>query len=148
GQQVLAAGLLRPAHLLDVVKHFILFKRDQGRTIKLVARYPQFRAVHAALRRLREGKTRLQTGDKDERGGVVWHTQGSGKSFTMTFLVRKLRTATDLRRFKVVVVTDRTDLEEQLTGSAVLSGEVPRKPATGAKLQAILRAKGPDLVFA
>jgi type I restriction enzyme R subunit len=150
GQQVMAAGLLRPAHLLDIVRNFILFKKEEGRTIKLVARYPQFRAVHAALRRLREGQSRQQTGDQDGRGGVIWHTQGAGKSFTMTFLVRKLRTQPEgspLRRFKVVVVTDRTDLEEQLEASAKLSGEVPRKAKSGADLEAALREQGPALVF-
>lgn len=150
GQQVMAAGLLRPEHLLDVVRNFILFKKEEGRTIKLAARYPQFRAVHAALKRLREGQTRQQTGDQDGRGGIIWHTQGAGKSFTMTFLVRKLRTQPEgspLRRFKVVVVTDRTDLEEQLEGSAKLSGEVPRKARSGADLEKALREPGPALVF-
>ncbi len=150
GQQVMVAGLLRPTHLLDVIRNFILFKKEEGRTIKLVARYPQFRAAHAALKRLREGQTRQQTGDHDGRGGVIWHTQGAGKSFTMTFLVRKLRTQPEgspLRRFKVVVVTDRTDLEEQLESSAKLSGEVPRKAKSGADMQAALREQGPALVF-
>jgi type I restriction enzyme, R subunit len=148
GQQFLAAGLLRPEYLLDVIRHFVLFKKGQGKTVKLLARYPQFRAVHAALRRLHEGKTLAENGDRDGRGGIIWHTQGSGKSFTMTFLVRKLRTSADLRRFKVVVVTDRTDLEEQLGESAVLSGEEPRRATSGARLEAILREPGPDLVFA
>ncbi len=148
GQQTLAAGLLRPAHLLDVVRNFILFKKDQSRIVKLVPRYQQFRAVHKAVERLRTGKTREQDGDHDTRGGIVWHTQGSGKSFTMTFLVRKLRSLPDLRRFKVVVVTDRTDLQEQLGESAVLSGEEPRKAKSAAKLHDILREPGPDLVFA
>lgn len=148
GQQTLAAGLLRPAHLLDVIRSFMLFKRDGNKTLKIVARYPQFRAVHKAIERLRTGQTREQDGDHDTRGGIVWHTQGSGKSFTMTFLVRKLRTLPDLRRFKVVVVTDRTDLQEQLSGSAVLSGEEPRKADSAAKLHSILGETGPDLVFA
>ncbi|MBL8798674.1 MAG: type I restriction endonuclease subunit R [Planctomycetia bacterium] len=148
GQQTLAAGLLRPVHLLDVVRHFILFKRDGSKTVKLLARYPQFRAVHKVVERLRIGQTREQDGDHDTRGGIVWHTQGSGKSFTMTFLVRSLRSLPDLRRFKVVVVTDRTDLQEQLSASAVLSGEEPRKATSATKLQEILSETGPDLVFA
>ncbi|MFO0877582.1 MAG: type I restriction endonuclease subunit R [Gemmataceae bacterium] len=148
GQQLLAAGLLRPVNLLDTVRNFILFKRDGSRTVKVVARYQQFRAVHKAVERLRTGKTREQDGDHDARGGIVWHTQGSGKSFTMTFLVRKMRTLPDLCRFKVVVVTDRNDLEEQLSASAVLSGEQPRKARSAAKLREILSETGPDLVFA
>ena len=66
----------------------------------------------------------------------------------MTFLVRKLRTLPDLRRFKIVVVTDRTDLQEQLAASAVLSGEQPRKANSVTKLHDILQETGPDLVFA
>lgn len=148
GQQMLAAGMLRPANLLDMVRTFTLFRKDGSRTAKLSARYPQFRAVHKTVERLRTGQTREQNGDHDTRGGIVWHTQGSGKSFTMTFLVRKLRTLPDLRRFKIVVVTDRIDLQDQLAASAVLSGEEPRKASSAAKLHDILRETGPDLVFA
>jgi hypothetical protein len=75
-----------------------------------VTRYQQFRAVHAAIRRLHSGKTRTQHGESDQRGGIIWHTQGSGKSPTTVFLVRQMRMPPELRWFKVVVVTDRTDL--------------------------------------
>ena len=91
-QERLVAGLLRPAHLLDVVRHFMLFMAVDGQTIKSVCRYQQYRAVNRAIQRLRTGKTRRQDGEHDRRGGIVWHTQGSGKSLTMVFLVRKLRT--------------------------------------------------------
>src|SRR5207247_11335385 len=83
----------------------------------------QFRAVHATVRQLETGKTKSETGDTDTRGGVVWHTQGSGKSLTMAFLVKKLRTLQELRAFKVVVVSDRTSLERQLRGTMQLAGE-------------------------
>jgi type I restriction enzyme R subunit len=109
-QERLVAGLLRPAHLLDIVRHFTLFMTIEGQTVKSVCRYQQYRAVNRAIERLRTGKTRVQDGEHDRRGGIVWHTQGSGKSLTMVFLIRKLRTDPLLRRFKVVVVTDRTDL--------------------------------------
>gem|GEM_PF-4597546 len=84
------------------------------------------RAVHKALTRLQEGRTYAQGADRDERGGIIWHTQGSGKSLSMVFLVRKMRTIPKLSRFKVVVVTDRTDLEGQLRETARLSGETLR----------------------
>jgi type I restriction enzyme R subunit len=147
-QEILVAGMLRPAHLLDIVRNFTLFKQDAGRTIKVVARYQQFRAVHEAIRRLAHGQTRTQHGDSDQRGGIIWHTQGSGKSLTMVFLVRKMRTLHDLRRFKVVVVTDRTDLEKQLSDTAVLTGETVRKATGTDNLQDILAEPGADLVFA
>ena len=148
GQQCLVAGMLRPAHLLDLVRHFTLFKDFDGRRGKVVARYQQFRAVHEAVRRLKTGATRLQDGEHDRRGGVVWHTQGSGKSLTMVFLVRKMRSEPELRRFKVVVVTDRTDLERQLSDTAALTGETVRKAAGTRDLKRILAEPGPDLVFA
>ncbi|HLB48846.1 MAG TPA: type I restriction endonuclease, partial [Anaerolineales bacterium] len=147
-QQILVAGMLRPEHLLDLVRNFILFQQSGGRTSKIVARYPQFRAVHEALRRLRFGQTRPQHGERDQRGGIIWHTQGSGKSLTMVFLVRKMRTLPDLRRFKVVAVTDRTDLEKQLSDTAALTGEPIAKATATEELKTLLRAPGADLVFA
>lgn len=147
-QEVLAAGLLRPAYLLDAMRSFTVFMTtDDGVRIKVVPRYQQFRSVHIALNRLREGKTRRQDGMTDRRGGIIWHTQGSGKSLTMVFLVKKLRTLPELRRFKVVVVTDRTDLEDQLSKTAKLAGQVMRvaRNADGAK--AHLGRQEPDLVF-
>ena len=157
-QQTLVAGMLRPAHLLDIVRHFTLFLEAGGRTIKAVCRYQQFRAVQLAVRRMLTGKTRAQDGEHDRRGGIVWHTQGSGKSLTMVFLIRKMRSHPNLRRFKVVAVTDRRDLEKQLADTAALTGEVltrVKAETRGARavssyevLQEVLRRKGKDLVFA
>ncbi|MDP9357836.1 MAG: type I restriction endonuclease subunit R [Chloroflexota bacterium] len=147
-QQTLVAGMLRPAHLLDIARNFTLFDSAEGCTIKKVARYQQFRAVHAAIRRLQTGQTRAQHGESDQRGGIIWHTQGSGKSLTMVFLVRKMRRLPDLRRFKVVIVTDRTDLEKQLSATAALTGETVCRARNEEALKAILRAEGPDVVFA
>jgi type I restriction enzyme R subunit len=155
-QQILVAGMLRPAHLLDLVRSFTVFQQEDGRTRKVVARYQQFRAVHKAVARLQKGRTRRQGAERDERGGIIWHTQGSGKSLTMVFLVRKMRTMEGLKRFKVVAVTDRTDLEGQLRETARLSGETLRPDDQDAKLresptaltQRILSETTPDIVFA
>lgn len=147
-QEVMAAGLLRPQYLLDALRSFTVYMTtDDGVRIKVVPRYQQFRSVHIALQRLQEGKTRRQDGMSDRRGGIIWHTQGSGKSLTMVFLVRKLRTIAALRRFKVVVVTDRTDLEDQLSKTARLAGQVMRvaRNADGARTH--LGRQEPDLVF-
>ena len=146
-QERLVAGLLTPANLLDVVRHFTLFMTVEGQVIKAVCRYQQYRAVIRAIERLRTGATRRQDGEYDRRGGIVWHTQGSGKSLTMVFLVRKMRTDRQLRRFKVVVVTDRQDLEEQLSATATLTGETVGAATSAAGLRALLRRKGPGLVF-
>lgn len=147
-QETLAAGMLRPSHLLDLVRHFTLFTQLGGKTVKLVARYQQFRAVREATRRLKTGKTRLEDGVQDRRGGIVWHTQGSGKSLTMVFLVRAMRSDPDLRRFKIVVVTDRTDLQDQLAGVAHLTGDVVRVATSASALKTLLAQPGPGLVFA
>jgi type I restriction enzyme R subunit len=147
-QEKLVAGMLRPEHLLDIVRNFSIYKQESGKTIKVVARYQQYRAVHKAIVKLSTGKTRLQHGETDQRGGIVWHTQGSGKSLTMVFLVRKMRTLPKLRRFKVVAVTDRKDLEDQLSATAELTGETVRKPKSSRKLKEALREKGSDFVFA
>jgi type I restriction enzyme R subunit len=157
-QEKLIAGMLQPANLLDIVRHFTLFLEVGGRTIKAVCRYQQFRAVQLATQRLLTGKTRAQDGEHDRRGGIVWHTQGSGKSLTMVFLLRKMRSIPELRSFKVVAVTDRRDLEKQLAETAQLTGEVltriksqtraARTISASDVLQEVLRKPGKDLVFA
>lgn len=142
-QQVLAAGVLQPTTLLDLLENFTL-SDARG---KRVARYQQYRAVRKALDRLQTGETRVLGAEVDGRGGVVWHTQGSGKSLTMMFLVRALRTVPNLRSFKVVVVTDRRDLEKQLAATASVAGE-PVRVAKGVKqLNAALALPGAGFVF-
>jgi type I restriction enzyme R subunit len=147
-QEVLVAGMLRPAHLLDIVRNFTLFMPIDGRTVKIACRYQQFRAVQRSIIRLTTGATRAQDGEFDRRGGIVWHTQGSGKSLTMVFLIRKMRTLPAVRRFKVVAVTDRTDLQRQLSDTAALTGESVDIGRSVAKVKELLARPGPGLVFA
>lgn len=147
-QERLIVGLLTPAHLLDVVQNFMLFMQAGGQTIKTVCRYQQYRAVNRAIARLKSGKTRRQHGEHDQRGGLIWHTQGSGKSLTMVFLVRKIRADAQLRRFKVIVVTDRKDLQGQLSATATLTGEVVEVAKSISGVKALVQCKGPGLVFA
>lgn len=146
-QERLIAGLLAPHTLLDVVQNFMLVMQAGGQTIKTVCRYQQYRAVNRAIVRLKSGKTRLQHGENDQRGGIIWHTQGSGKSLTMVFLVRKMRADAQLRRFKVIVVTDRKDLQGQLSVTATLTGEVVDVAESTAGVKALARRKGPGLIF-
>jgi type I restriction enzyme R subunit len=155
-QQMLVAGMLRPTHVLDLICNFTVFQQVGGKTRKVMAHYQQFRAVHKAVDRIQEGRSRLQGAERDERGGIIWHTQGSGKSLSMVFLARKMRMMPRLKRFKVVVVTDRTDLEGQLRDTARLSGETlrpneydtARRESPTARTQRILRETTPDIVFA
>jgi len=134
--------------LLDLVRNFTLHMPIDGRTVKIIGRYQQYRAVHRSIERLTTGKTRLDDGEFDRRGGIVWHTQGSGKSLTMVFLIRKMRTLSELRRFKVVAVTDRTDLQRQLSDTAALTGETVDVGKSVAKVKELLARPGPGLVFA
>lgn len=117
-QEVMIHGMLNKEILLDVLRHFTLFMVTKGgKEVKIVCRYQQYRAVWKILNRLRSGRTAA------ERSGVIWHTQGSGKSLTMVFLVRKLRSREDLKDYKIIMVNDRTDLEDQLSETAALTGE-------------------------
>jgi type I restriction enzyme, R subunit len=147
-QERLVAGMLKPAHLLDLMRHFMLFMPAGGQTVKAVARYQQYRAVNRAIARLKHGKTRREDGEHDRRGGIVWHTQGSGKSLTMVFLVRKLRRDPGLCRFKVIVVTDRKDLQRQLAATAALTGETVELARSAAGIKSLARRAGPGLIFA
>jgi type I restriction enzyme R subunit len=116
-QERLIQGLLAPDTLLDILRTCSVFMdTDSGKRIKVVCRYQQYRAARRIIERLRAGKT------AEERSGVVWHTQGSGKSLTMVFVARMLRASPDLADFKIVMVNDRVDLEEQLSGTARLIG--------------------------
>lgn len=146
-QEILIAGMLRKEHFLDIIRNFILFDEKEGKQIKMLCRYQQFRAVQKAIYRLRTGKTRKEHGDTDQRGGIIWHTQGSGKSLTMVFLVRKMRTLDDLKGFKVVVVTDRIQLEGQLKESATLSGETVYHADSKDKLAELMQDSSSNIVF-
>lgn len=111
-QDVLVAGMLRKEALLDLMHNFIVF---DGK-VKKLARYQQYRAVNKAIDRiLNERKPAL-------RGGVVWHTQGSGKSLTMVYLAMKLRRQPTLENPMIVIVTDRQDLDEQITATFTQAG--------------------------
>ncbi|MCL5059768.1 MAG: HsdR family type I site-specific deoxyribonuclease [Candidatus Thermoplasmatota archaeon] len=116
-QERMIQGLLAPSTLLDVLRTSTVFMdTESGKRVKVVCRYQQYRAAHRIVERLRTGKT------MEERSGVVWHTQGSGKSLTMVFVARMLRASSDLADFKILLVNDRVDLEEQLAATAKLIG--------------------------
>ncbi|GAB4356275.1 MAG: HsdR family type I site-specific deoxyribonuclease [Methylohalobius crimeensis] len=116
-QQRLIVGMLDKGNLLRLLRTCSVFMdTDGGPRIKVVGRYQQFRAAGRILKRLRHGET------AEDRSGVVWHTQGSGKSLTMVFLARMLRASKDLHDYKIVLVNDRVDLEKQLARTATLIG--------------------------
>lgn len=143
-QELLTHGLLMPAHLLRILRSFSIFQTDdRGQLIKVVARYQQYRAVQETIKRLRTGNTPAQ------RGGLIWHTQGSGKSLTMMFLVRELyRQEAALRGHKIVFVTDRTDLEDQLHGTSNVLGYPVEVANSVRELQDMLKVSSSDVVMA
>jgi type I restriction enzyme R subunit len=142
-QQRLAAGMLDRDNLLDILRTFTLFStNDKGETIKIVGRYQQFRAVKLAVKRLLEGKT------PRERSGIIWHTQGSGKSLTMMFMVREMYRHPSLSKWKVIFVTDRTQLEEQLAETSQSIGYTVKVADSIKKLKELLATDSSDLVMA
>ena len=109
GQAQLIVGMLAPAPLLDILRDFVVYEPEQGRVVKKLPRYQQYRAVKSAMRRI------LSETKAEERGGVVWHTQGSGKSLTMLWLATKIRREPRLANADILVVTDRTQLDKQIS---------------------------------
>ncbi|HRX49391.1 MAG TPA: HsdR family type I site-specific deoxyribonuclease [Spirochaetota bacterium] len=129
-QEVLIQGMLPPSTLLDIIRSFIIYREDEGKRLtKIICRYQQYRAVLKANERMLTGKTNF------ERSGVIWHTQGSGKSLTMVFLIRSMRYISGLSDYKILLVNDRIDLEVQLTDTARLTGETIYRVDSAASLK-------------
>ncbi|QDT29894.1 Type I restriction enzyme [Gimesia panareensis] len=111
-QDQLIAGMLSKDNLLDLLRNFVVFDRQGGKVIKKVARYQQFEAVNRVIDRVTNPNSKEP---RNERGGIVWHTQGSGKSLTMLWLCLKLRRQKHLDNPTLLIVTDRRDLDRQIT---------------------------------
>jgi len=142
-QQRLVAGMLNRDNLLDLIRTFTLFStNDNGETIKVVGRYQQFRAVKLAVKRILEGQS------PRERSGIIWHTQGSGKSLTMMFMVREMYLHPSLSKWKVIFVTDRTQLEGQLSETSQSIGFSVKVADSIKTLKELLRSDSSDLVMA
>jgi type I restriction enzyme R subunit len=143
-QQRLVAGMFSKKNLLDILKTFVIFQSDSDGTkeIKVVWRYQQFRAIKLIVERLKNGRT------QKEKWGIVWHTQGSGKSLTMMFLVREMKQDEELRKYKTIFVTDRTQLEGQLSGTSSAIGFSVKVADSISKLKTILPSDSADLVMA
>lgn len=117
-QEVIILGMFNHEILIDILRNFTLFMEiKQGVEVKIICRYQQYRAVGKMIEQLKQGE------DFKDRSGVIWHTQGSGKSLTMVFLIKKMRTTFGLSDYKIMMVVDRLDLEDQLEETAHLTGE-------------------------
>lgn len=123
-------ALCRPERLLELVRRFTLF--DAGE--KKIARYQQYFCVNKILDRIRRTQR-----DGTRKGGVVWHTQGSGKSLTMVMLAGAIARQTGMDNHKIILVTDRVDLDDQIYKTFHHCGTTPVQAKTGKHLAALLR---------
>lgn len=156
--QVMIEGLFEKRRFLDLVRDFIVFQDDgSGRLVKKIAGYHQFHAVRVAVEetlratglvraaRIAEELGRYEPGRKpggdpgDRRVGVVWHTQGSGKSLTMVFYAGRIIREPAMENPTIVVLTDRNDLDDQLFGTFAQCQDLLRQPPVQAESRAHLR---------
>lgn len=136
--QVVVQGLLEKRRLLDFLRYFVVFEDEGGGLLtKKIAGYHQFHAVNRALAQTL-GATHVAG---DHRAGVVWHTQGSGKSLTMAFYAGRLVLEPRLQNPTIVVITDRNDLDDQLYGTFSRCHELLRQDPVQAVSREDLRAR-------
>lgn len=133
--EVLIKGMFQRDRFLDIIKHFVLFQSDGKVTIKILAGYHQYHAVNKAV----ESTERATQESGDRRIGVVWHTQGSGKSLSMVFYAGKLVINEELENPTIVIITDRNDLDDQLYGTFLKSKDILRSTPVQATDRAHLR---------
>lgn len=143
--EVLIRGMFEKTRLLDIVSHFIVFEDFNGLISKKVAAYHQFHATNKAI----ESTLKATAESGNRQGGVVWHTQGSGKSLTMVFYTGKLVEV--LNNPTIVVLTDRNDLDDQLFGTFARASDVlhqePRQAENRRHLRELLQVSAGGVVF-
>jgi type I restriction enzyme R subunit len=147
--ETLIRGLLTPSVLLDVVRNFIVYEMDRSngalRISKKVAAYQQYNATNKAL------LSTVSAIDSDHRAGIVWHTQGSGKSLTMVFYTGKLVLEPKMENPTVIVLTDRNDLDDQLFGTFARCQELlrqePRQADSRESLKSLINVASGGIVF-
>lgn len=143
--EVMIKGMLEPSRLLDIIKNFVLFQTDGESTYKILAAYHQYFAVNKAVE-----KAKLASSVQgDKKIGVVWHTQGSGKSLSMVFYAGKL--VQELNNPTIVVLTDRNDLDNQLFDTFSKSSEIlvntPRQAEDSTHLRELLDVQAGGVIF-
>ena len=145
--EVLIKGLFAKEHLLDYICHFIVFETEGGKTYKKIAGYHQFHAVRSAV----DSIVKASGAKGDHRGGVIWHTQGSGKSLTMAFFAGKIIVHPKMENPTLVVLTDRNDLDDQLFGTFSRCHELLRQTPQQAKdrgdLKKLLKVASGGVIF-
>ena len=134
--QTLVRGVLAPEYLLDYLRYFVLFE-DDGALVKKIAGYHQFHAVRSAIGQV----VAASRPGGSQKGGVVWHTQGSGKSITMTCFAARVMQESAMENPTIVVITDRNDLDGQLFGVFSLAQDLLREQPVQVSTRQDLRAK-------
>lgn len=134
--ETLIRGVLAPAYLLDFLRFFVLFE-DDGTLVKKIAGYHQFHAVRLAITQV----IAASRPGGSQKGGVVWHTQGSGKSITMTCFAARVMREVAMENPTIVVITDRNDLDGQLFGVFSLAQDLLREQPVQGETRQDLRAK-------
>ena len=146
--ETLIQGVFEKTRLLDLIRDFVTYDEDdKGRMSKIVAGYHQFYAVKAAVAET----IRASEAEGDRRAGVVWHTQGSGKSFSMLFYTGRIARNIEMENPTVVVLTDRNDLDDQLWGQfdrcSDLLNQRPRQSESRTQLRELLKVASGGIVF-
>jgi type I restriction enzyme R subunit len=145
--EVMFHGMLNKHTLLDLIRHFVVFEKSDSKTLKKVAAYHQYYAVNKAV----ESTVTASGSNGDRRGGVVWHTQGSGKSLSMVFFSGKLIIEPRMENPTLVILTDRNDLDEQLhetfTNCQQLLRQEPQKAESRKELRQLLKVASGGIVF-
>lgn len=145
--EVMFHGMLNKHTLLDLIRQFIVFEKSDSKTLKKVAAYHQYYAVNKAL----ESTVTASGSNGDRRGGVIWHTQGSGKSLSMVFFSGKLIIEPRMENPTLVILTDRNDLDEQLhetfTNCQQLLRQEPQKAESRKELRQLLKVASGGIVF-
>ena len=145
--EVMFHGMLNKHTLLDVIRQFIVFEKSDSKTLKKVAAYHQYYAVNKAV----ESTVTASGRHGDRRGGVIWHTQGSGKSLSMVFFSGKLIIEPRMENPTLVILTDRNDLDEQLHETFIncqqLLRQEPQKAESRKELRQLLKVASGGIVF-
>ena len=146
---ILLEGMLHRQRLLDIVENFILFDTSEGTTTKIVARNHQYLGVNRVIERLTSDDPKIKTEVNAGRLGVFWHTQGAGKSYAMVFLSEKIHRKLSAS-WSFVVITDRTELDEQIASTYTNCGRANSKTDqahSGAALRRMLCEHNRRYVF-
>lgn len=136
--ETLVRGVLAPAYLLDFLRYFVLFE-DDGALVKKIAGYHQFHAVRSAIEHVVAASRPDSAASLRGKGGVVWHTQGSGKSITMTCFAARVMQEPAMENPTILVITDRNDLDGQLFGVFSLAHDLLREQPVQATTRQQLR---------